>query len=75
MLEFEKNETFIHEIFYEMLFYRPGFTQSANLTKCKLNSTREKALDLLFVYVTSLQPKELADFYDDHLWQMIKELP
>ncbi len=54
LLAFEKDQGFLHELFFEQLFYRPGLTKSASLTKCKHNLTREKTQDLLLVYVTNL---------------------
>lgn len=30
---------------------------------------------MLLTYITNLQPKELADFYEDYLWTLVRDLP
>jgi hypothetical protein len=53
---------FLHEIFYENLFYNKDKTYSKTENKCKTKEARPAAFNLLMIYLEAVEPKDLADF-------------
>ena len=72
-IEFTKRHQFLHEFFYENLYYVPERTTNAQ-NKCKSTASRTNAYKLLYKLVNNYQPKEMAEFLEDCLWPMIAEL-
>ena len=73
VIKFEQEQGLIDEIYYENLFYVPAITTSPNANKAKVTKNRAAAYKLLYKYVHTLKPKELASFLDNYLWKMIKD--
>ena len=65
---------FVDEIFYENLFYHPDKTKSATENKCKTKEARPVGFNLLQKYVEILEPKELAEFLENYVWNLIKNI-
>lgn len=74
MIEFSKRHFLLHEFFYENLYYMPERTTNTQ-NKCKTNKSREHAYKLLYKLMKAFKPKEMAEFLEEYLWPMIKELP
>lgn len=69
------NETNLaDEIFYELLFYHPLKTKSANENKCKTKEARPVGFSLLQSYIEALEPKELNEFLENYIWTLIKDV-
>lgn len=65
----------IHELFYENLFYNPLYAKSKSENKSKCKESRAACYSLILKVLESLEPRELADFLEDNLWPLIKDIP
>jgi len=59
-------------LFYSHLFYQPG--QSLNECRSATKESRAAAYSLLLKCIETLEPKSLAEFLEDNLWQLIKDI-
>ena len=65
----------IHELFYENLFYNPILSNSKIENKSKTKESRSACYNLFSKVLETLEPRELADFMEEKLWPLIKDLP
>lgn len=64
----------LHDLFYEHLFYNPQISQSKVENKSKTKESRAACYSLFQKVIESLEPRELADFMEDNLWPLLKEI-
>lgn len=63
----------IEELFQDYLFYNTKEAGGDN--NCKTKESRTAAYSLLQVLVETLQPHQMADFLEEKVWNIIKDLP
>ena len=73
LVELTKKNGFLHEFYYEMLYFIPDRTTRTQ-NKCKAKRSRIEAYKLLYQLTNTFKPKEMAEFLEDYLWPMIKDL-
>ena len=65
----------IDELFYGHLFYKSGVSSPSLENKSKTKEARTAAYQLLQKVVEVLEPHRLAEFLEDRVWDLIKEMP
>ena len=75
LLEFTKEQNLLHEFFYENLYYMPNVTKGKDQNKCKKEVSRTQGYKLIYKLIKVFKPKDMFEFVDKYMWEMIKDLP
>lgn len=73
VIEMTQAGNYLHEFYYELLYYMPNKTKGTE-NKCKSKNSRTQAYKLLYQLTNLFKPREMCDFLENYLWPMIKDL-
>ena len=71
--EVVKSTGILEELFYGHLFFDPNSLEQTE-SKSKTKESRSAAYSLLLQCIKVLEPHLLADFLEDKVWNLIKDL-